>query len=409
VTGVQTCALPIWLVAHLPAPHRQHGHGDRRRCARGHSRPVPGFPGCTPDPGGSASGLRAEVPAAAGGTPGRRRRPHVRGRRRGWIGHDSPLPEPAGHLVAAGNGIRAAKRGRPYRRSASAPRRPGETRAARRERATEDRCRGHGAGSAEGGGGYPAACPLHHCRNQHPQAAPEQLPLRRSRRIPDVARFPSVRRPPGYPDRGDAPGRIDHGCGIHQRIEMVKKRVRQWLDACPAWLRLQVFSNYVRLTGRPVDVDLLRGIAVELERQGRTRALERAWALISTLDPPTPGGLDYRLTLAAHAGRVAEVRWLLARLRQEVGLPPGRLLWLAGTLAAAGHPREARTILASVQGGAEGIRRLLRQSPSIVSGHLPADLDALLDSLQAGGSDQALLQLARMCFTVRRLDAACRL
>src|SRR5690606_6663734 len=327
----------------------------------------------------------------------------------GWISHDSPLPEPAGHLVAAGNGIRAAKRGRPYRRSASAPRRPGETRAARRERATEDRCRGHGAGSAEGGGGYPAACPLHHCRNQHPQAAPEQLPLRRSRRIPDVARFPSVRRPPGYPDRGDAPGRIDHGCGIHQRIEMVKKRVRQWLDACPAWLRLQVFSNYVRLTGRPVDVDLLRGIAVELERQGRTRALERAWALISTLDPPTPGGLDYRLTLAAHAGRVAEVRWLLARLRQEVGLPPGRLLWLAGTLAAAGHPREARTILASVQGGAEGIRRLLRQSPSIVSGHLPADLDALLDSLQAGGSDQALLQLARMCFTVRRLDAACRL
>jgi len=190
---------------------------------------------------------------------------------------------------------------------------------------------------------------------------------------------------------------------------MVKKRVRQWLDACPAWLRLQVFSNYVRLTGRPVDVDLLRGIAVELERQGRTRALERAWALISTLDPPAPGGLDYRLTLAAHAGRVAEVRWLLARLRQEVGLPPGRLLWLAGTLAAAGHPREARTILASVQGGAEGIRRLLRQSPSIVSGHLPADLDALLDSLQAGGSDQALLQLARMCFTVRRLDAACRL
>ena len=89
---------------------------------------------------------------------------------------------------------------------------------------------------------------------------------------------------------------------------MVKKRVRQWLDACPAWLRLQVFSNYVRLTGRPVDVDLLRGIAVELERQGRTRALERAWALISTLDPPAPGGLDYHLTLAAHAGRVAEVQ-----------------------------------------------------------------------------------------------------
>lgn len=185
--------------------------------------------------------------------------------------------------------------------------------------------------------------------------------------------------------------------------------MRRWLDACPPWLRPWVLWAYVKLTGRPVDIHLLRAIAVELEEQGRTRALRRCWALISAMDAPGPAGLDYRLTLAAHAGRVAEARWLLARVREAVGVPPGRMLWLAGVLAAAGHPREAGRVLAEIQGGVGGVRRLLQQSPSIVSAHLPGDLDALLASLRAGGSDAALLQLARMCFTLRRLDAACRL
>lgn len=188
------------------------------------------------------------------------------------------------------------------------------------------------------------------------------------------------------------------------------------------WRRLQSSGPRTRfvalgcasLLGRQVDVNILRDLAQELERDGANGWARRCWSLIHRLVPFDAEGLMGRLARLVADGDLDRVRALVEQSRLRSGFPPARLVWLAGQLACHEHWREAAGFLRDLAGEA-AVEQLVRQSPSVVSAHVPRDLAQLARALQAtadGGAEgdrSVVQQLARLCFTFGHLDVAAAL
>lgn len=197
-------------------------------------------------------------------------------------------------------------------------------------------------------------------------------------------------------------------------LSTLKQHLRRWIDSCGPRTRFIVYKLVI-MTGRPFDTEILRRLAVELEHAGVLDLAVRCWGLIHEQTPFGSDGLVDRLPAAVASGEMARVRWLVEQARREVGFPPGHTVWLAGLLASHGHYGEAGRALASFARSPDEARRVVSQFPSIVLEYAPKDpgrLSRQLYQMQSGqeqGAVDALLGLARLCFTFGKLELASRL
>jgi hypothetical protein len=190
----------------------------------------------------------------------------------------------------------------------------------------------------------------------------------------------------------------------------IKQYLRRWINARGPRARLIAYKLVI-MAGRPFDTGILRRLAVELEEAGSTGSALHCWDLIHRLTPYDADTIVAHLPEAVATGQTAQVRWLT---RRAVGLPPGHTVWLAGMLACRGHYAEAGRLLASSSASPVEARRILAQVPSIVLDLTPEDLSILALELQETHFGEhvgptALLRLARLCFTFRKLEQAASL
>lgn|GEM_PF-1696769 len=166
--------------------------------------------------------------------------------------------------------------------------------------------------------------------------------------------------------------------------------------------------------GRPVDMSLLRGLAVEFERMGAPGWARSCWRLLYRMTPFDPATLSGRLGALAVKGDVEQIRSLLDEVRRHAGFPPARMVWLAGCLASAGHWREAADFLDELDRGTGDWPQLVLQSPSLVSASVEQRLGDLVSHMRAFADDRTShgsvpLRFARLCFTFGNLESAAEL
>ena len=186
------------------------------------------------------------------------------------------------------------------------------------------------------------------------------------------------------------------------------------LNAADPRIRFVAFCFLVKI-GRPFDTKILRQLARELELQGSLSLAVRCWRMMYRLMPHAWGAPNEHLKIAVESGEIAQMRWWMERVRQESGLSPGDVVWLAGRLASDGHCVEASRVLASLRYSASESFRLIERFPSVVSPLVPRDLRrlsaelALVQSADTEGTALVLTDLARLCFTLGRLEVSAML
>lgn len=172
-------------------------------------------------------------------------------------------------------------------------------------------------------------------------------------------------------------------------------------------LRLQVFRFAARLLpSRLRGLGLLR-LASWLSEAGRTREALLCWRVLHRVAPADTRIVMARISCAIAMGDVAEVERALADSAKGAGIPPHCLVRFAGQLAQHGHPRGAGAMLALLCRLVD-TRRLVEQTPSIVSAKLPTDLGSFGRILASGDYEVAKhsLPLARLCFAFRSPEVA---
>lgn len=198
------------------------------------------------------------------------------------------------------------------------------------------------------------------------------------------------------------------------KVRSLRKYLRKFIDSRGPRTRFVIFKAVI-MAGRPFDVEILHRLAIELEREGPFRLALQCWELIHRVAPYGSDGLIDHLPVAVTSGEMAQVRWFTEQARREVGLPPGQTIGLAGMLACAGHHGEAGRVLGFLAHASSDGRRAVSQSPSVLLGSMPKDLTRLAQELERprSGAEEGgvhpYLELARLCFTFRKMEVAAKL
>jgi hypothetical protein len=194
----------------------------------------------------------------------------------------------------------------------------------------------------------------------------------------------------------------------------LKRHLRRWLDARGPRIRKAVYAAVIN-SGRPIDTAILRDLAAELEQEGDLEAAVQCWTLVHKLTPCGSDSLMDYLVHAVEAGEIARARWLVGQLQHEIGFPPGHIVWLAGLHACHGHYQEAGRVLGGFAASTAEAHRIVSQFPSVMAEVVPSDIQGLANQLRSIDSPASprslgtLLDLARLCFTFRKLQLAAKL
>lgn len=187
-----------------------------------------------------------------------------------------------------------------------------------------------------------------------------------------------------------------------------RAQIRQLFEwVLPPRLRLIVFRLAAVVMPSQAGPQGFIRLAREFADAGRLHEAMVCWRVLHTMAPTDTRVVMQRVSCALNAGDHAEAEQALADSMSGAGLPPHSLIQFAGQLALQGHMESAGRILVQLA-NRPGSKRLLVQSPSILSAGLPDDVHALGNALLSGEGNSAtrLLLLARLCFTFRNSQVA---
>ncbi|MCL7714940.1 hypothetical protein [Stenotrophomonas mori] len=162
----------------------------------------------------------------------------------------------------------------------------------------------------------------------------------------------------------------------------------------------------------PVNVELLRGLIGELDDSGAHRWAAYCLGRLHRLLPFDPHVLAERISRDIESQHVRSVRRLIDTARRKGGLPPMRMIEIAGKLACHGYWEESGRIFQELSRLPEEGGRLVRQSPSLLVDRAPHRLGRLADDIRRLGAMSGVgmapvqLKLARLCFTCGYLALA---
>lgn len=181
---------------------------------------------------------------------------------------------------------------------------------------------------------------------------------------------------------------------------------RRLRDRVPKPLLAAIAVPVARLVPGGLGLGTLVRLAGGFEAAGEHARALRCWRAVHRMAPADARVLMSRLRCAVAAGERAELERLVANPGNGRGTSPRQLAWFAGQLAAGGYWREAIGMVRRLE-GVPNARQILVQSPSIVSGSMPTDVEGLARGLESKGDRaERLLLLARLCFTLRNPDVA---
>lgn len=193
-------------------------------------------------------------------------------------------------------------------------------------------------------------------------------------------------------------------------VRWLRRRLAPLLDARGPRTRVVVARLMERSGLVPGSLQRLAG---QFQREGDHARAMRCWRAVHRAAPLDSAVLVSYLSCALAAGDLDQVRGLYRQIRQEIRIPPSRMIWLGGELAVRGDWAGAAHVWSDWQSVVEDAVSACVRMPSMLSPLIGPDVATLAQRLcraDAGDTHDAVrVELARLCFTSGHAGTSARL